>query len=314
MVKQTSLKPPALQKGDKIGIMAPSSKVDAAVVAKAVKFLEKEGYKVYVHPQTYKVKKQSAGTKEEKLKALHDLFADPSIKAIFAARGGNRASYLLDGLDYKLIRKNPKILMGFSDVTAPLQAIYKQTGLVTFHGPVLSNFARGMDEDHLKQCFNLLAGTELSLPMEGARVFQKGSRKTAEGPLIGGNLSLISGMAGTPYMPDTEGAIIFLEDCDDEISRFERMLLQLRNAGMLDKAAALVIGQFTNVQDTGPHFFGFTLEEVIADVTKGLKIPVIMNAPFGHGKSLGTYPVGATARLDLSGKNPTLKLTGPAVK
>lgn len=302
--------PPSLQTGDTIGVMAPSSKVDRSVVDAARDALEKRGFKVKIHPQTYAVDRQSAGLPQEKLAAFHDLCSDPGVKAIFAARGGNRAGYLLNGLDYGLIKKNPKIILGFSDVTAILNAINGHTGLVTFHGPVLSKFAKGLEDDDLRQCFNLLAGTEAALPMQGARIAGAG---VAEGRLVGGNLSLVSSLVGTPYLPDMDRAILFLEDCDDEISRFDRMLLHLRNAGVLDRIAGLVFGQFTNVQDTGPNFFGFTMNDLMDHIVKSYKIPVVCEAPFGHGRALATYPVGALARLDASGKLPTLTLTGPVV-
>jgi len=299
--------PPPLKAGDTIGIMAPSSRTDRATIAAARKKLEALGFKVRVHDQTFTVDRQSAGSAQQKTDALHALWADPEVKAIFAARGGNRAGYMLEQLDFDLIKKNPKILLGFSDVTALLNAIYKHTGLTTYHGPMMHNFAKGMEETQIRQCFNLLAGSETDLPTGGAYVIRPGK---AQGRLIGGNLSLFASLVGTPHMPDMNGAILFLEDCDDEISRFDRMLLQLRNAGVFDQISGLVIGNFTNMLDTGPNYFGFNFEEVLREATAGKDFPIIMNAPFGHGKDLATYPVGATAALDAGRKPPTLKLTG----
>jgi muramoyltetrapeptide carboxypeptidase len=305
--------PPSLQPGDTIAIMAPSSKIDAAAIAKAKTRLEGLGYKVRVHAQTYLQDRQSAGTPQQKIDALHELWRDPDVKAIFAAGGGNRAGYMLEGLDYDLIKKNPKIFMGYSDVTALLSAINAKTGLVTFHGPCMNNFGRdSMTGKKLNQCFNILSGRETALPFGGAEVLRGGN---ASGKLVGGNLSLFASLVGTPYMPKMDGAILYLEDCSDEASRFDRMFLQLRNAGVFDRISGLVIGRFEDVTDTGPRYFNRTLREVINEVTAGKKFPVVVNAPFGHGRNIPVYPFGAEAVLKASaGRKPSLSLAKPAVK
>lgn len=300
------MRPPALQKGDLIGVMAPSSKTDPAVIDKAAAILKKMGFQVKIHPQTYLQDHQSAGSPQEKAAALHDLFADPDVKAIFAARGGNCAGEMLACLDYDLIKNNPKILIGFSDVTAILHAVIAKAGLTTYHGPVMTSIAKGMDEAQLRQCFNLLAGLDNNLPLYGARALQEGK---AAGKMIGGNLSLITSLVGTPYLPDMNGAILFIEDCDDEISRFSRMLTQLRNAGIFDQISGLIVGDFINTLDTGPNYFGFTLEDIVRRATTDYDFPVLMNAPFGHGGDLVTYPVGAKATLNATKDQPsTLRL------
>ncbi len=305
------MKPRSLKLGDKIGVMAPSSRCDRAVVEKGADALQKLGYEVYLHPQTFAAHNQSAGTEAQKLKALNDLFRDKDVKAIVAARGGNRAGYLLEKIDYDLVRRNPKIVMGFSDVTALLFALNKKAGLTTFHGPMMGSFGKGLDEDQLRQCFNLLAGADNDLPLENARVVRKGR---AEGRLVGGNLSLVSSLVGTPYMPALKGAILFLEDCSDEISRFDRMLLHLKNAGVFDKIAGLVVGDFTDIKDGGSKPFGFTLEDVVRAVTKDRDFPIVMDAPFGHGKRIYTHPVGAKAELTATVRQaPALRLLKPAV-
>jgi muramoyltetrapeptide carboxypeptidase len=304
--------PPSLQPGDTIAIMAPSSKAGSAAIAKARKKLEQLGFRVRIHPQTFARDKQSAGTPKQKAAALHKLFADPEVKAIFAARGGNGAGHMLELLDYDLIRRNPKIFMGYSDVTALHAAIHAKTGLVTFHGPNFSSFSRAeMTAKQIRQCFNLFAGTETDLPFAKARVLRGGS---AKGKLVGGNLSLLVSLLGTPYMPKMDGAILYVEDCCDEISRFDRMFLQLRNAGVFDKISGLIVGQFTDITDSGKTPFARKLPQVIGEATQGKKFPVVVNAPFGHGKDIPAYPFGAKAVLDASGKKkPTLSLTKPPV-
>ncbi len=274
--------------------MAPSSRVDRKLVAKAVTQLQAFGFQVYVHPQTYAKKGQSAGTAQQKADALHDLYRDPDIKAIFAAAGGNQAGGLLEKLDFALIQKNKKIIMGYSDVTVILNAIHKKTGAITFHGPTLQTIGRKLPATQLKQTFNLLGGEAADLPLKKSKVINTG---TAHGKLIGGNLSLVTSLLGTPWQPDFRGAVLFLEDSGDELSRVDRMLQHLRNAGVLGQISGLVLGDFTGLTDKGSKPYGKTVEAMIREVTSGLNIPVIMNAPFGHGRDLYSLPVGAPAHL-----------------
>ncbi len=309
--RMKSIRPPALKTGDTIGVMAPSSRVEKAIVKKAVALLKEAGYEVYVHPQTWTKDRQSAGTPEAKARALHDLYRRKDIRAIFCARGGNRAMTMLEHLDFSLIGRNPKILLGFSDVTALLNAIHKETGQITFHGPVLHTLGQEkLPRSHLKQCFGLLAGENRDIPLNRATVLQPGK---ASGKLVGGNLSLLCSLAGTPWQPDTKGAILFIEDCHEEISRIDRMLQHLRHTGMLSEAAAVIFGEFKGLGDTSKVPFGRSLKDVIGEAVAGYKTPVVMNAPFGHGNDLYTFPVGAKARLTAANGKAVLKLDEPAV-
>jgi muramoyltetrapeptide carboxypeptidase len=306
-----SRKPPALKKGDTIGIMAPSSRVSRKLIAKAVAELKDMGFRVYVHPQTYARRGQSAGTAQQKADALHDLYRNPDIKAVFAAAGGNQAGAVLDRLDYALMKKHPKIIMGYSDVTVILNAIHKKTGAITFHGPTVQTIARKLPAAQLKQAFNLLGGEEAEMPLGKSKVIHGG---TAHGKLVGGNLSLIVSLLGTPWQPDFKNSVLFLEDCTEELSRIDRMLRQLRNAGAFDQISGLVLGGFTDLTDKGGKPYGKTVEAMIREVTAGLDIPVVMNAPFGHGRDLYSLPVGLPARLTARAGHSRLALDGPAVK
>jgi len=304
-------KPPALKKGDTIGIMAPSSRVDRDVVAKAVAKFEDLGFRVHVHPQTFARHGQSAGTGQQKAMALHDLYKDSRIKAIFTACGGNGAGTMLEHLDFKLIARNPKILIGYSDVSALLNAIYEKSGTTTFHGPMLRKLSGDLKPAQLKQCFNLLGGRNADVKLSGSRVIRAGK---AEGPLVGGNLSLVCSLLGTPWQPDFRGKILFLEDCADEASRIDRMLLQLRNAGVFAQVKGVVLGGFTDITDNGHRPYRKTVTQMIRECTEGFDIPVIVNAPFGHGRDLYTLPLGIPARLNATARKPgTLRLDGPAV-
>ena len=283
--------PPALQPGDTIGVMAPSSRIDSSDLENGADALRRRGYKVLLHPQCHEKLHQSAGTNEQKRDALHDLVKNSDVKAIIFATGGNRALHILDLLDYGLIKKHPKIYMGFSDNTALLNSIAAKSGVVTYHGPTLKRLAKNPQMD-----FNLslLSGNEKEIPMSGARVFREGNTK---GTLIGGNLSLFQYLVDSGEIPNPKGAILFLEDIAEEYSRIDRDFCYLRRCGLLEKIGGLVLGQFSDMRDSGTPF-GFTFEDIIAEHTAGLNIPIVINAPFGHAEDLYVYPVGATVQMD----------------
>ncbi len=286
------IQPPHLKIGDTIGVMAPSSRVEESDLKASIDFLHTHGFKTYIHPQTFERLHQSAGTNEQKRDALHDLVKNPDIKAIFFATGGNRALHLLDLLDFNLIRTNPKIYMGFSDNTAILNAITARTGIITYHGPTFRRLATTPQAE-----FNLrlLKGEEDTITLQGAHVLRKGH---AEGWLIGGNISLFQYLLTSGDMPDATGAILFLEDCYEEWSRIDRDFCFFRRSGLLNKISGLVLGQFTDMLDTGTPF-GLTFEDIISEHTAGLHIPILTNAPFGHDKGLNfIMPIGAKVKLD----------------
>lgn len=282
--------------------MAPSSFVEKEDILKAEVSAEAAGYRVLIHPQTFSRYNQSAGTTDEKARALHDLYQNPEVDVIIAAGGGNRALHLLDYLDYDLIAANPKYLAGFSDVTALLNAIYARCGLPGIHGPVFKKIPSCRQSGEF---FDLLGGNAVSMPLDNAMALRSGE---AEGVLIGGNLSVFQYLPGTDYMPESEGAILFLEDWNEEASHIDRMFLYLRRCGVLEKVSALVLGDFS-LKDTGRPF-GFTLEDIVLEHTRGLDIPVLMNAPFGHGSDLWPLPVGERARVTVSTGSKALILSG----
>ena len=224
--------PSPLRPGDTIGVMAPSSYVEKKDIEKSKALLEKKGYKVFIHPQTYERENQSAGTHLQKTLALQGLWQRPDITAIWAAGGGNRAMHLLDSINFEAMKRKPKILIGFSDVTALLNAVTVHTGIPTVHGPVFKNLSGYKQLDHL---LDLLAGKKISYPWNKIKVLSPGK---AEGPLIGGNLSIFQ------YLPKTlpgefwKDSLLFLEDCGEELSRVDRMLLHLRRSGILKDVCA----------------------------------------------------------------------------
>lgn len=275
--------------------MAPSSFVEKDDIEKSAALLRDKGYEVFVHEQTYAREHQSAGNAQDKLEALHALYADDSIDAIWAAGGGNRALYLLDELDVDLIAKNPKPLIGFSDVTALLNSIYAQTGVTGWHAQVFKNLHKF---DQLDKTLAALAGESMPMSLADAEIVQGGE---AEGILVGGCLSLFHYLVGTNDCPNLDGAILFLEDCSDEMSRFDRMFAHMKRMGAFEQIGALVLGEFHDVRD-GARPFGFSLKDIALEALEGKNIPLILNAPFGHGARLWPLPVGAQATLDSKNK------------
>lgn len=283
--------PPALKPGDSIGVMAPSSYIEREDIEKSKTLIESLGFKIFIHPQTYERDRQSAGTALQKTLALQGLWQRPDIKAIWAAGGGNRALHLLEKINFEAMKRNPKTLIGFSDVTALLNAIYAHTGLPGIHGPVFKHVHEDCRRNDVQAVLDLLQGKHEAISLAGAKILRAG---TAEGILIGGNLSIMMHLAGTVHMPKTKGAILFVEDASDHLSRFDRMFWHLRAHGVLKSLAGLVVGKFTDVQE-GKRPFGFTLEEIILEHTEDYNYPILMDAPFGHGDVLKPFPVGDRA-------------------
>ncbi len=287
--------PPALKIGDTIGVMAPSSRIAHEHMDAAKSLLENKGYKVFIHPQVLKYsgnenKTQYAGSVIEKLNAFHDLVRDPKIRAIFFATGGQRCATILDGIDFDLVRNNPKTYMGFSDLTSLLNKITAHTKIPTWHGPNAKTLLRNPQADFN---FRLLHGEEKSIPLNDAKILSDGA---ATGIMIGGNLAAFCAMHKSDC-PDPNGAILFLEEVSEELTAIDRNLLSLKRGGLFKKLGGIIFGQFTDMKDTGTPF-GFTLEDIIREHTDGLNIPVLMNAPFGHDNDLPSFPIGANVRLE----------------
>ncbi|MCB9982058.1 MAG: LD-carboxypeptidase [Rhodospirillales bacterium] len=296
-----------LKPKDTIGVMAPSSFVEKDDIEKSRALLEGKGYRVVVHPQTFARQHQSAGSAAEKIKALHALYADQGIHAIWAAGGGNRALGLLDGLDYDLIGKNPKPLIGFSDATALLNPLYAHTGHEGFHAQVFKNLHLF---DQLEETLAVLSGGTSSLNLHGVDILQDG---LAEGPILGGCLSLFHYLPGTNDCPNLQGAILLLEDTGDALSRFDRMFIQMKRMGAFEQIGGLILGRFDDLREGGRPF-GFTLEDIVLEALDGRDIPVVMNAPFGHGARLLPVPIGRPGTLDTQRKLLSFPLRTNTIK
>lgn len=287
MNQPASLFPKALKKGDTIGVIAPSSAWDVDLLAPAISFLEEAGFKVVLHPQTKLKQNQFAGTVEDKLKAIHGYFIDSDIDAIFCTCGGNGIIHYLDQIDYNLIKQNPKILIGFSDITLLLNSIHAKTGLVTFHGPTMTTISR-FDNKWRQDMLDVLTGQKSTTEMDTQGV-------EMEGTLIGGNLSVMQALIGTSYAPDLKGSILMLEDINDHLSRYDRMIAHMKQAGWLSNLNGIILGEFKNSKDNPDRPFGYDIIDMIKNHAPN--IPVISDAPIGHGDNLCTLPIGAKVHL-----------------
>lgn len=297
--------PKPFQRGDTIGVISPASATkDFQTLERGKRLLEQQGFRVVLHPQNNLSWGQLAGSDEARANAIMEMFSDPSINAILCARGGNGSIRLLEMLDYDVIARNPKIFIGFSDITALLHAFHTRSGLVTYHGPMLSsNFGVDHAPQTLDDFLKVLtqAGQETTLDFPGVEILTPGE---AEGVLLGGNVTLLQNIAGTPYGWSGEGAILFIEDVDEILYRFDRTLRHFHLAGLLRGVAAVLVGEMTNVPDTETSFkragerpYGPTFRQILQELFPD--VPLAVNLPCGHGPYTTTFPVGAHARVVL---------------
>jgi muramoyltetrapeptide carboxypeptidase len=258
-----------------------------------------------------------AGTAEQRAADFNALVADPSVHGLLAITGGSGANRVLPLLDYAALRRQPKVIAGFSDVTALLNAVQAQTGLVTFHAPVAVSEWNAFSVGHFKAVLMDAAPHLLANPSDrGDNLIVKEHRiqtlkpGLARGPLLGGNLAVLSSLAGSAYLPRFNGAILFLEEINEYIYRVDRMLSTLKLAGVLDRLAGVVIGAFTNC-NPGEGHGTLTLDEVFDDYFLPLKVPVYRGATIGHIRPKFTVPVGLPAEMDATAG--TIRLLMPAV-
>ncbi|NOY76772.1 MAG: LD-carboxypeptidase [Calditrichaeota bacterium] len=291
--------PPALREGDTIGIISPASPMIRERLEKGVAYLKDRGFSVVLGRHVYDQHGYLAGTDEARLEDIHAMFANPEVKAIISSRGGYGTPRLVPFLDYALIRKHPKILVGYSDLTSLQLAIYSQTGLVTYSGPMAAvEMGKGIDpftEEHFWP--HLLAGQFYSeYPAVPESPLVRVHPGKARGTLLGGCLSMINPILGTPYQPDFRGAILILEDVGEEPYRVDRYLSHYRSAGILQQVAGIIFSQFVDCNPGDDP--SLTIDEVIEDYTAGLEIPVVKNFLYGHLDRKFTVPIGATVELD----------------
>ncbi len=313
-MSRSEMKPPKLKPGDRIGIVAPASPAaDPGDIGKGVKALLDLGFQVADGKYLLRNNRYLAGTDEERAEDLNRMFADPSIKGIVCLRGGYGAERILRLIDYASIRRNPKVFLGYSDITALHLAIHKETEVITFYGPMLATeMAARFSQFTRASLWNILTSNEppgkIGSPMGQVRVITEGR---ASGVLVGGYLPSVTGSLGTPYEIDTRDRILFLEDFRKEPFEVDRRLTQLLLSRKLHQAAGIVIGECVECEPKGRFPSSFSCDEVLRDRLGTLGIPVLSGLCFGHGDHKATIPIGAKAILNT--ENMSLEIIESAV-
>jgi muramoyltetrapeptide carboxypeptidase len=319
MRSKTLVLPPRVVPGSRIALVAPAGPIlERDDLTRAQELCRALDYEPVPGKNAYRRQGYLAGTDDERLADLNGAFRDPAIDAVWCIRGGYGSIRLVDRVDFAAVARQPKALIGFSDVTTLLNAVTRCTGVVTFHGPVARAAMPTFSRQHFARVLasaeapgrlgRLPSSDNVLVSQENRIVALRGG--TAEGPLIGGNLTLLHCLIGTPYFPEFEGALLFLEDEGEHLYRVDRMLAHLRMLGVLGRLAGIIVGRFTQLDRAAPDgALGY--DEVLATYFEPLGIPVAYGFPIGHLDAQWTLPLGVRARLDADAGE--VELLEPAV-
>ena len=307
------IKPKKLVVGATIGIIAPAGPPNPERLKKGIRFLTARGFKIKIYPQVRKRLGYLAGDDLSRAEALNAAFGDKNIDAIFCARGGYGTLRLLPYIDFNNIRKTPKILVGYSDITVLLLSIYKEAGFSTFHGPMPDvEFGRRNKPYTTEHFFKSIISTDPIGEIKKPRRYriEKISGGKAKGRIIGGNLCLMTKLIGTRYLPPFKDKIVFFEDTYEEPYRIDGFLSQLFQTTDFGKAKGYIIGEFTHAESKYGASAGSTAKNVIRDYFASSDKPVIYGFPCGHGKEKITIPMGIRAVLDADNKKVIFEESG----
>ncbi len=286
---------PPLQAGDKVAVVAPAKKTNPTDLRDGIALLRSWGLQVEEATHLYSAHFQFAGTDTQRLSDFQQAISDPSVKAIFCARGGYGTLRILDAIDFSPLHQHPKWIVGYSDITAVHAHLSTQYGLPSLHATMPLNMGNNSPEA-LQSLQKALWGESLSYRVESHPLSRVGK---AEGILFGGNLSLIYAMQGSASLPNPEGKILFLEDVGEYLYHLDRMMISLKRSGLLRDLAGLVLGGFTQMQDNADPF-GMTAEEIIRSHVENYAYPVCMGFPAGHIPDNRALIMGAPARLEVT--------------
>lgn len=315
VMKRPLIKPPRLRQGDLVGLIAPGGRTNDAAIEAAVQRIEALGFRVKQAANLRAVHGNYAGSVQQRIADLHAMFADRDVKALWCIRGGSGCISLLSSIDYALIRAHPKILLGYSDITALHLALYRHAGLVTFHGPVAMSGPSDYASEHLLAILSApQARYTIPMALENSRraieephyAMRTTTHGQASGRLLGGNLSMVAALAGTPYAADFRNCILYLEEVNEEPYRIDRWMTQLDLAVGFAKAAGVMIGICENCGPQGENP-SLTLDETLDLHLKPLTIPAVSGYSFGHIRHQFTIPVGIKATLDTERQTLTLR-------
>lgn len=286
--------PPVLQRGDTIGMISPASSLPEYLsYQQIVQKIEQLGFKVKVGQHAKDQYGYFAGTDKNRAEDLNTMFADTEVDAIIPFRGGWGCNRILEYIDFDGIAENPKPLIGFSDITSLLLSIYAKTGLVTYHGPVGKSAWTDYTTAHFRKTLMQPDPFTMKNTLGDIQTITGGK---ASGKLLGGNLTVMTAMFGSEFLPEWEGSILFVEEVGEEIYRVDRMLTQLRLAGVFDKINGFIFGKCVGCEaEEGPHF---TLKEIINQHLAEFNIPTYIGANIGHIDDMITVPVGLNAEID----------------
>lgn len=291
------MRPGRLTKGDSIGLISPAGWMSEADIERGSDVLKGMGFDLVVYPSNHLRDSHFAGSARERADAIAEMFSDSEVRALLCTKGGYGTEEVLDLVDYDVVRRHPKCVVGFSDSTALLLALRAKTGLVTFHGPMLQTFKQGIEEfttTHLFRALTQAVPWSYDLEHErGLRVLRAGQGR---GALMGGNLTILTDLIGTEYDPPMEGCVLFFEDIDEELYRIDRMLLHLKRAGKLRNLQGILVGRMTNITEDKIQI-GRDLDEIVLDLCEGTDFPIVAGFPCGHSARLVTIPIGCPAYL-----------------
>ncbi len=292
------IKPKGLIKGDLIGITAPAGSIwNKAHITKIQGILENLGFKTTVGKTCYEQDGFLAGSDKMRAEELMGMFQNKSIRGILTMRGGWGCARILDMLDYQSIAANPKVIMGFSDITSLINAIYTKTGLVTYHGPCGYSSWGDFSTDEVMKTLALGLPRTLKNPNNNLEDLRTWSSGKAQGRLVGGNLTVIASMVGTSYEPDWNNKLLFLEEIKEEPYRVDRMLWQMKQSGVFNKINGVIIGSFRKCEPEEPEK-SFSLEAIFEQHFAQAKFPVYQGASFGHIAPKFTLGVGLFSEMD----------------
>lgn len=296
---------PRLKPGALVGVVSPASPAhDDALIMRGLSALIGQGHYPRLGMSVAARDGYLAGPDTIRARDVQSMFEDDRIGAIFCTRGGYGSARLLELLDFEIIRTHPKILVGFSDITALALAFHATTGLISFAGPmVAAEFASGMRATTSAALWDMLYHRRKTRRLPHVETTQTLREGLVEGTLLGGNLTVLCSLIGTPWMPDMRGAVLFIEDVGEAVYRIDRMLLQLKHAGILGMIAGAMLGSFTAIPADRQHR---ELDEVFREYFLPLSIPVLTHVPFGHIPDKIVLPIGSHIRLDATRRQATI--------